>query len=323
LKFYREAPRDLPRMGLMSLGDYLKANGYGAAFTNDHLYPMAAAIWSIPAGQAGDYPAAAFVRFCETHGLLKLRGRPIWRTIDGGSRVYVSRLAGGISDGALTGSPVRAVRRGLEGVTVEIDGEPSRRFDHVVLASHADDALASLIDASPSERRVLGAFRYEDNIAVLHSDAALMPRRRAAWAAWNYLSESGVSASPPSVTYWMNRLQGVSPDAPYFVTLNPNRAPRPERVIKKIAYRHPVFDARAIAAQSQLWPLQGRGNVWFCGAYFGSGFHEDGLQAGLAVAEAIGGCRRPWSVPNESGRIQIAEDYEQGERRQDHMEAAQ
>jgi predicted NAD/FAD-binding protein len=162
-----------------------------------------------------------------------------------------------------------------------------------------------LADPSAEERALLGAFKYTLNETILHTDVSLMPKRKSIWSSWNYSARSGVEASPPCITYWMNRLQSIPEDTPLFVTLNPVKRPRPDSVIRTEMYEHPLFDEGAIRAQRKLWSLQGRRNSWFCGAYFGSGFHEDGLQAGLAVAEALGGVRRPWSVPDESGRIQI------------------
>ena len=174
-------------------------------------------------------------------------------------------------------------------------------FDDVVIAAHADQALAMLDDPTPQERRVLGAFRYSRNTAVLHSDHRLMPRRRAVWSSWNHIGGGDSDENCPTVTYWMNSLQCIPHDTLLFVTLNPQREPR--HAWHREIYDHPLFDSAAITAQRQLWSLQGRRNTWFCGAYFGAGFHEDGLQAGLAVAEALGGVRRPWRVANESGRI--------------------
>jgi predicted NAD/FAD-binding protein len=305
VRFYRSAPRDASRAGLMPLDDYLDANGYGLAFREDHLYPMAAAIWSTPAAQIGRYPTEAFVRFCENHHLLSLGERPAWRTVSGGSREYVRRLAAALGDRVRTARPAIAVRRDARGASVVIaEGDPGRRFDQVVVATHADQALGLLDDASSDERRLLGAFRYSRNLAVLHRDPALMPRRRAVWSSWNYAGERSRPGSL-SVTYWMNRLQAIDERLPLFLTLNPIREPRPELVLRSESYEHPLFDAAAIGAQAGLWSLQGRRRTWFCGAYFGSGFHEDGLQAGLAVAEELGGVRRPWSVAAESGRIRL------------------
>jgi predicted NAD/FAD-binding protein len=306
MRFYREAP-SFQETGdqIASLGDYLDRGRYGRAFQDDHLLPMAAAIWSTPAGQVRDYPAAAMIRFCDNHGLLKVSGRPEWRTVDGGSRQYVSRLTAAYADRVRIGRGVRQVSRSPNGVAVTDASGETARFDHVVFATHADQALAMLSDPSQDETALLGAFQYTRNETILHRDAALMPRRKAVWSSWNYLARTGDGANAPCVTYWMNRLQSIPEDNPLFVTLNPVKPPRPDTVIRTELYEHPVFDEAAIRAQRRIWQLQGRRNSWFCGAYFGSGFHEDGLQAGLAVAEALGGVRRPWTVPNESGRIHL------------------
>jgi uncharacterized protein len=311
LRFYRDAPRDIAGLGLISLNDYLDSRGYGRPFREDHLYPMAAAIWSAPLGKVGDYPAAAFVSFCANHGLLKLSGRPLWRTVAGGSKVYVEALCDRFRESLRLGSPVRSIRRGLNCAYV-VAGDGEERYDAVVVATHANEALRLLADPSAEERRLLGAFSYSRNLAVLHADDRLMPRRRGIWSSWNYLGRRGRDGAPVSATYWMNRLQSL-PETPLrFVTLNPLRAPRPELVLERRVFHHPIFDAPAIAAQHELWSLQGRRATWFCGAYFGAGFHEDGLQAGLAVAESVGGVRRPWRVRDESGRIKIRADHRLG-----------
>ncbi|WP_075289459.1 NAD(P)/FAD-dependent oxidoreductase [Pararhizobium arenae] len=303
LRFYRNAPRDLPKMGDMSLGDYLSRNRYGAAFRDEHLYPMAAAIWSTPSMQVGEYPAANFVRFCSNHGLLDLWGRPIWRTVKGGSREYVARLTARFAEHIRLSTPVTAIRRS-PGVVEINDANGGRQvFDDVVIATHADQALRMLTDASDDERRILGAFRYSRNEAVLHGDTALMPKRRAAWSSWNYVADTNDGPTQPSITYWMNRLQPLGSAPPTFVTLNPRRQPREETVIRRDVYEHPVFDLATDRAQQEIWSLQGAHNTWFCGAHFGAGFHEDGIQAGLAVAEDLGGVRRPWQVAGESARI--------------------
>ncbi len=204
----------------------------------------------------------------------------------------------------VTGSPVRAIRRYGDSVEIVRDGA-AERFDHAVIATHSDQALRLLQDPDGRERAILGAIGYRANEAVLHSDESLMPRRKAVWSSWNYAAEGPPDAQQLSVTYWMNRLQHIADDHPLFVTLNPIREPDPAKVIRRETYDHPVFDTAAGVAQAKLWSLQGVRNTWFCGAYFGAGFHEDGLQAGLAVAEQLGGVRRPWTVENESGRIQI------------------
>lgn len=302
-RFYREAPRDLPELGDETLEDYLERRGYGRAFRDDHLYPMAAAVWSTPAAEIGRYPAASFIRFCENHGLLRLVGRLKWRTVVGGSCEYVQRLTASFADRILVSTPVKALVRHARGLDV-IDGRGGRRtFDQVVVATHADQALALLADPSAEERQLLSAFRYTQNSAWLHSDPTLMPRRRGAWGSWNYLSNGRGDERRLSVSYWMNRLQPLGKAPDLFVTLNPLVEPRPETVHANFVYDHPTFDAEANKAQRELWSLQGVNRTWFCGAHFGAGFHEDGLQAGLAVAEELGGVIRPWRVADDSARI--------------------
>ena len=222
LRFYREAPHAADDMGDVSLDAYLDAAGYGTAFRADHLYPMAAAIWSTPAAEIGEYPARAFVRFCENHGLLRLVNRPRWRTLAGGSAAYVKMLANAIPE-ILTSTPISAVRRRADCVEIVSRGREVRRFDQIVLATHADQALAMLADPTTEETRLLGAFGYSRNSAVLHSDATLMPRRRRVWSSWNYLSSERGNSRSLSVSYWMNRLQGLPNTKPMFLTLNAHR----------------------------------------------------------------------------------------------------
>ena len=303
-RFYRNASRDAvaDHGHDLSLHEYLAAGRYGSAFRDDHLLPMAAAIWSAPCAEILTYPAAAFLRFQHNHGLLKLTDRPVWRTIDGGSAAYVRKLREAVAGEIRTGAPVREVRRRPNDVMLAGEGW-SESFDHVVFATHADQALALLADAGTAERAVLGSFRYSCNRAVLHSDTALMPKRRRAWASWNHLGDRSRPDAPCVVTYWMNRLQALPGERPLFVTLNPPETLRADTILHEEVYEHPLFDARALAAQARLWSLQGMRRSWFCGAHLGSGFHEDGLQAGLAVAEILGGVRRPWQVEDESGRL--------------------
>jgi predicted NAD/FAD-binding protein len=303
LRFYREAPTaDLDDPSI-TLGDYLRAGGYGDAFCHDHLLPMAAAIWSAPPEAMLAYPAASFIRFHANHGLLQIAERPEWRTVEGGSRTYVEKLIAALADRVRLDCGAASVHRTGDGAIVRDTQGGDAQFDHVVLATHADQALTLLADADGEERDVLGAFRYSRNLAVLHTDTRFMPVRRRAWSSWNFIGERD-APSGVCVTYWMNRLQSL-PGQDLFVTLNPAQPPHAGTLLHSEIYEHPMFDAHAIRAQARLWPLQGRGNIWFCGAYFGAGFHEDGLQAGLAVAEALGGVRRPWTVAGESGRIQI------------------
>jgi hypothetical protein len=303
-RFYRDAPGDLSLADAesLSLSSYLELRRYGTAFREDHILPMASAIWSTPVEHIADYPAASFIRFCANHGLLQMRDRPVWRTVTGGAASYLDRLVAGLSGPLHTNRPIRRVRRLADGVILT-DAEGSEiRHDHVVIATHADQALRLLDDADTMERERLGAFGSTDNLAVLHTDASLMPRRRAAWSSWNFVDWPD-GGRRPFLTYWMNRLQDLRTGQNYFVTINPPRMPKDGTLIHAVDYTHPLFDAHALQAQRRLWDLQGRRRAWFCGAWFGAGFHEDALQVGLAVAEALGGVRRPWSVPDPSGRI--------------------
>ena len=310
LRFYRTAPGHISALWdtLEPLGSYLDRNGYSEAFQHDHLLPMAAAIWSTPCAEMRDHPAAAFLRFCDNHGLLQVNDRPEWRTVVGGSQSYVARLEAALERRILTGRGVTGIARDEAGVTIRDVTGASSRFDAVLIASHAHQALAMLDTPTDDEQALLGAFRPSPNRVVLHTDASLMPRRKKAWASWNYLGTTSATGAPdmarPCVSYWMNRLQGIAgPDL--FVTLNPPVQPRSGTVIHSQDFNHPMFDGAAIEAQRRLWSLQGVQRTWFAGAWFGAGFHEDGLQAGLAAAEEIGGVRRPWSVSDESGRIHL------------------
>ena len=307
LRFYAQAPREMERLEAegTSLSAYLSARGYGAAFREDHLLPMASAIWSTPTMAIGDYPAGAFLRFCANHGLLQITGRPVWRTVTGGASTYVYRMLGEISGRIHKDRRICRVTRGPDGVRLIDERGDEARHDHVVIATHAHQARAMLVDADGSETALLNAFGTTANTAVLHTDASLMPRRRRAWAAWNFCEQPAGGNSAPFLTYWMNRLQGLPPARDYFVTINPPRSPAPGKLLHTDHYAHPLFNAASIAAQKRLWEIQGQRRTWFCGAWFGAGFHEDGLQAGLAVAEALGGVCRPWRVANPSGRIHL------------------
>ncbi len=316
LRFYKEAPALLEKRELegVSLGDYLASADYAPTFVEDHLLPMGAAIWSTTASEMRLYPLHAFIRFFANHGLLTLKDRPRWRTVKGGSREYVARILADFNGEVRLATAVTGVRRGSAGVEVTDVRGGVETFDDVVLATHANQSIDLLEDADGDEREVLESFQYTPNLAVLHSDERLMPKRKSVWSSWNYVAEKQADASDTlCVTYWMNMLQSLDPATPLFVTLNPCRPIDPSKIIRTFNYEHPLFDVAAIRAQRRIWQLQGRRNTWFCGAYFGSGFHEDGLQAGLAVAEALGGGRRPWTVENESGRIVISRELEAAE----------
>jgi predicted NAD/FAD-binding protein len=307
-RFFRTAPRDLEMLEAKAtpLDAYLHAKGYGDAFRDDHLLPQAAAIWSTPLDQIGAYPAASLIRFFQNHGMMSIVGRGLWRTVDGGSRAYVAKLAEAFRGEVRKGVRVAGVRRDANGAELRLAGGSRERFDQVVLATHGDAALSLLDDPTPEEKRLLGAFRYSRNLIALHTDTVLMPRRRRAWCSWNHI---GMRAAPGegAVTYWMNRLQSLESAPDLFVTLNPNKEIAAEKLIKTEVYEHPLFDAGAVAAQQEFWDIQGVRRTWFCGSYLGHGFHEDALQSGLAVAEQLGGVRRPWTVEGESNRIHVRE----------------
>ncbi|MEQ8233484.1 MAG: NAD(P)-binding protein [Gammaproteobacteria bacterium] len=292
-RFYRHAGRYLEQgVSGLSIGALLDREGYSPAFVEDHLVPMAAAIWSASRDDIRQYPADAFIRFFDNHGLLTVTQRPQWRTVTGGSREYVARLLADARLDTRLAAPVARIRREADGVRVVDARGHAASFDGVVIATHADQALALLADADDDERAVLGAFRYSDNVAWLHEDSACMPRRRAAWSSWNYMHDARFdNARPLSVSYWMNRLQPLATRRDLFVTLNPYATPK--AVHGRFDYTHPVFTPATASAQLRSAELQGRRRTWYCGAWLGHGFHEDGLQSGLWVADALG-APAPW-----------------------------
>ena len=276
-----------------SLRDFLAAGRYSNAFADWYLLPMAAAIWSCPTGQMLDTPLATFVRFCQNHGLLQVFDRPAWRTVKGGGREYVWRIAEQLDDVRIA-CPVHAVTRDAVGLRVT-HGEGSEHFDQVVMACHSDQSLRILgLTASDAQRDVLSAIRYQPNRAVLHTDRALLPRDEKLWSAWNYFAGSGEPGfQSVGVSYLINKLQPLPFKAPVVVTLNPAREPDPAAVIAEFDYAHPIFDGPAIAAQRRLPEIQGAGGIWLAGAWGSYGFHEDGLKSALRVANGLG-VEAPW-----------------------------
>jgi uncharacterized protein len=270
-----------------AIGDFLARHGFGQAFRDWYLLPMLGCIWSCPTDQMLRFPVATMIRFCHNHGLIQVSNRPQWYTVVGGSRVYVGKMLAGIAD-ARSNTPVRALRRQAGGVIVSTDAG-SEFFDEAVLACHSDQSLALLADARDDERLLLGAIRYQPNRAVLHTDASVLPRRKLAWAAWNYERAADAHAEQSAVClhYLINRLQPLPWTTPVVVSLNPDRTIDDTKVIGSYDYSHPVFDLAAIDAQRRLPAVQGRDHTWFCGAWTRYGFHEDGLTSGLAVAAAL------------------------------------
>lgn len=299
LRFNATARTDLARGigATVTLRAYLADRGFRPSFAEDYLVPMGAAIWSMPAERMLEFPARALLTFFDNHRLID-RDPPLWRTVSGGSRVYVNRMLNKIvRRGALrVATPVVRIERSARGVTV-VDAFGNRDvFDQVVLACHTDQALALLDRPSDAERSVLGAIGYRPNTVYLHRDPGLMPRRKQVWSSWNYLSwPADHPVEGVALSYWMNRLQNIDPSRPVFVTLNPPFAPDPDLTFGTFSYSHPQFDRMALHAQSALPAIQGEHRTWFCGAWSGYGFHEDGLASGLRVAEALGGTV-PWRL---------------------------
>lgn len=286
-RFYHAAPAllDLPGPG-PTLGEYLESGQYGEAFRNQHLLPMASALWSSPASEIIDFPAKYLVRFMENHHMLQLSGRPTWEVLRGGSRSYVEAMQAKWRVDVRLRTPVRRIVRDAQGVTLySSDGD--ERFDHTVLACHSDQALALLADPSAAERHILGTITYQSNDTVLHTDASLLPRRHKAWAAWNAHIPTD-PADACTVSYCMNLLQGLDVQTPLVVTLNRSRDIDPARILVRRTYRHPVYTHAGVAAQSRRWEIQGSQRTWFAGAYWGWGFHEDGMRSGVEVAHALG-----------------------------------
>lgn len=291
-----------------TLGEHLDRCNYGREFRDWYLLPMAAAIWSSPQSRIPDFPLASFAHFCANHGLLQITGRPQWRTVLGGGREYVQRIASSLADVRVS-SPVTRIRRLAGGVEITFGRQPqqTQRFDSVLLACHSDQALSLLADPSRDETSLLGAIRYQPNRVLLHTDVALMPRSRRAWSAWNYLAVPDASESRPvAVTYWLNKLQPMPFRTPVLLTLNPPGEPRAGTVLREFEYWHPMQDHASEAARAKIARLNGHRHTYFCGAWMGYGFHEDGLVSGHAAADALIAARSQ-SLQQRSSAAQIGE----------------
>ena len=306
VRFYRHASRAL-ESGLardLSVRALLEQGGYSKTYWYLHILPMASAIWSTPVDQILEFDAASFIRFYDEHGLLRFRDRPKWRTVTGGSRAYVSRLAADIAGDVRIGAPVRAVRRRPGGVTVMTDVD-EQAFDDVVFATHANQTLSILgNDRDAAEQKSLSTFSYARSDVILHQDENQMPERKAAWSSWNYQARTGMNPNRPvPVTYWMNRLQNIDPSMPVFASLNPWTEPQSDRVLGRFEYEHPVFSRDTLGGQNALSMIQGARNTWYCGAYCGFGFHEDAFKSGIRVARSLG-AEAPWAaIDSEPFRI--------------------
>jgi predicted NAD/FAD-binding protein len=292
-RFCRQAREDLTRSMVpqLTLGEYLQRGGYSRFMIDNYLLPMAAAIWSTPTLQAADFPAEAFLRFFKNHGLLSFRDRPQWKTVDGGSFAYVKAFRKCFSGEVHLNAGVEKCFRTPEGVRLQFANGQNRFFDKLVIATHADQALRLLGDTNTEEQRLLSPWRYQRNHTVLHTDSAVLPKHKSAWSAWNFTREAALGDScPVFVSYYMNCLQGLQARHHYCVTLNYPRDFHPETVIASFNYQHPQYTFASLATQSELPRLNGQQHSWFCGSYFGYGFHEDAVRSAVAVAEDFGVC---------------------------------
>ena len=289
VRFNREAPALLtaPDAERQTLGDFLSSRRFSQGFTDLYLLPMASAIWSASLDAIRSFPALTLIRFFDNHGLLSLHAQPTWRVVAGGSHSYIPGLASRVSGEIHTSVAIAAVRRHAAGATIAFHGRPARTFDEVVFACHGDQVLSLLADPSDREREVFSAFTTTANVAWLHTDTSMLPAQPRARASWNYrLAADG--GAPPTVTYHLNRLQGLATAEQYCVTLNPRDGIDEQRVLRRFVYRHPLYTAAAIRAQRQWREVSGRDRTHYCGAYWSYGFHEDGLNSAIRVASALG-----------------------------------
>lgn len=305
IRFNRQAPSVLidDDDESLTLGQFVARESYGREFVEHYLFPMGAAIWSAPPNEVSNFPVRYFVRFFANHGLLSLADRPQWRTVCGGAARYIEAMRRNRSYDVRLASPVHELLRRPDCVEVTTSDGRRHRFDHVIVAAHADQALRMLGDPTPAERAVLGNFRFQRNVALLHTDSRLMPRRRRAWASWNYRVPGGPRPAV-TVTYWLNRLQSIQSPNEFLVTLNDGGAVDAAAVLRRFVYHHPLYTAASVAAQRRHAEISGLGRTHYCGAYWGYGFHEDGVRSALAVVkyfdEGFDGCTVA-STKDESG----------------------
>jgi len=294
LTFYRTASKDTASDQNISVEELIRRRNFGEWFEKYYLLPMSGAIWSTPRSEMLKFPANLLVKFFEHHGLLSLTGQHQWWTVSGGSKNYVHKLMAQTKANVRLNAPVQAVKRGPEGISVKAKGQEVETFDHVIFACHSNDALEILKDANAEEHFVLSSIPYRSNRIILHQDASLMPKRKACWASWVYLTNTKGDEEQASVTYWMNSLQAIPMKTPLFATLNPNKTVPEESIFAEHIFEHPQYDHRAVQAHENLPNIQGRANTWFCGAWAGMGFHEDGFQSAIKVARMMG-VNPPWN----------------------------
>lgn len=289
LRFNRQAAADLDNGAIaadITLGEYLRAKGYGQRFTDHYIIPMGAAIWSMSLADMLGFPLQFFVRFFRNHGLLSVSDRPQWRVVEGGSRSYIAPLTAPFKDSIHLNCPVSRIIRDPQGVTV-VSRRGEEHFDRVILACHSDQALKLLDQPTEQERSILGAIGYANNDVVLHTDTRLLPKRKLAWASWNYRLGND-RQQPAAVTYNMNILQGIESDTTFCVSLNQTAAIDPAKILRRFTYAHPQFSLAAAAAQARWNELAGANHTYYCGAYWANGFHEDGVVSALRVTSALG-----------------------------------
>ena len=293
LKFYKNAELDIGFFKNLSIEEYLNLKLYSNSFKNNHLYPMAASIWSAPLEKIKNYPFENFINFFKNHGLLSLVDRPQWQTVLGGSKKYVEKILNNFKIKSFKSEEVLSINRERKKIFVTTN-KRELVCDHVVFASHADEVLKILEEPSDEELYYLSMIKYQKNIAYLHSDQNFMPKLKKVWSSWNYIQRGKKNLNNLCVTYWMNKLQNLNTKEQIFVTLNTHPIFNIKNVYKKIIYSHPIYDKETITAQKGIKNIQGIKNTWFCGAYQGNGFHEDGIKSGLNIAEKISKYTRPW-----------------------------
>ncbi|MFQ3225349.1 MAG: putative NAD/FAD-binding protein [Lentimonas sp.] len=290
-RFARIGYRDLNSGYLegKTLGEYCRERGFSGAFLNNYLYPMGAAIWSSPVAQMAAFPAQPYLHFLENHGLLRLTNRPQWKYVAGGSRTYVEAMLRQFERPPQLSTPPQSIQRTASGVVLQMPDGEARSFDHVVIGAHADEALKLLDDPSASEQERLGPWRYQPNSVVLHTSHTHLPPDRKLWSSWNFIREASQDASPPvSVSYHMNRLQNLKTRRDYVVTLNAIESIPESTIINSTTLRHPLYSFESMATQPKLEVMNGERNTWFCGSYFGYGFHEDAVRSAVQVAQGFG-----------------------------------
>lgn len=292
--FFNTARKDVSEQPQMSVEELIQQRKFGQWFVNYYLLPMSGAIWSTPRSEMLKFPAHALVQFFANHGLLSFSGKYQWWTVTGGSQNYVKKIAATMKAEIRLKTPVVAVTREAETVLIKTPGQEAEIFDCVIFASHTDNVLQMLNEDSETERQILGNIAYQQNRVILHTDVSFMPKRKACWSSWVYLANESSIEKQASVTYWMNSLQGLPRETPLFVTLNPSSKPDNKSVLVEHAFDHPRYDAETLKAQKEIDSIQGKDQSWYCGAWMGMGFHEDGLASAVSVAQQFG-VKPPWN----------------------------